>query len=121
MNTSVAILVSGLYCLTFCSCFDAKEKQLIIGSWTGVEWESDGGSAYPPQSAAFTFDENRQYTYSFAGQTEKGTYFISNKQLYTTPEGGKKIMVRIDKLVQDTLIFAMNREGVLEKLTLVRN
>ncbi|HUR30840.1 MAG TPA: lipocalin family protein [Saprospiraceae bacterium] len=108
--------------VTLTSCFETKDKSLIIGHWTGIEWLSEGApSPYTPSKASFTFMDDGNYTFDYAGSIEKGEYFISNDQLFTTPEGGIKMMVKIIELKPDTLIFDMNRGGAGERLTLVKN
>ena len=104
------------------SCFDAKKQKLIIGNWTGVSWVVEGQpSPYLPEHATFNFDENGNYLYRFLEHVETGKYNVANNQLFTTPEGGNRMMVKIVKLEGDTLVFDMNRSGKSELLTLVRD
>jgi hypothetical protein len=113
--------ISMLVLLLFISCNNTEKNKLLFGHWTGVEWlVGDHPSTHTPEDASFTFDEAGNYTFSYQGTTEKGTYYTNNNQLFTTPDGGIKIMVKIPKLTQDTLIFDMNRGGQEETLTLVR-
>ena len=104
------------------SCDNSKDKELIIGHWTGVEWLEQGAPSrlYTPGDASFQFETSGDYSFTYADNTEQGRYFVSNHQLFTTPEGGVKMMVKIIKLDQDTLRFDMNRGGTSEQLTLVR-
>jgi len=103
------------------SCDNSKDKELIIGHWTGVEWlEEEAPSLYTPSDASFQFESTGDYTFTYAGNSEQGKYFVSNHQLFTTPDGGIKMMVKVMKLDQDTLRFDMNRGGKSERLTLVR-
>jgi hypothetical protein len=51
---------------------------------------------------------------------EKGTYYINGNELFTTPDGGTKMMVKLDKLTTDSLVMHMNRGGTSETLTLIR-
>jgi hypothetical protein len=105
----------------FFSCGDSKQKDILVGHWTGVEWLEEGKpSIYNPGDASFQFEAGHEYSFTYAGNTENGEYFISNNQLFTTPKGGVKMMVKIIKLDQDTLRFDMNRGGTSEQLTLVR-
>ena len=122
MKINSFALILLLMTITCTSCFDAKKKKLILGEWVGVEWIS-GSSPIPvnPQDAKFTFRDNGEYSLQFEGNVEKGKYAYANNQLFTTPEGGIRMMVKIEKLTQDTLIFNMNRGGQPEKLTLVRS
>ena len=103
------------------ACNDSENKKLILGHWTGIEWlDNSGNAGYNAADAAFTFGEDGRYTFSYQNTQEKGDYFISNSQLYTTPDGGIKMMVRVTRLTQDTMVFEMNRGGQPERLTLVR-
>ena len=103
------------------SCDNSKDKELIVGHWTGVEWLEKGvPSIYTPGDASFQFESTGDYTFTYGENAEQGKYFVSNHELFTTPEGGIKMMVKIIKLDQDTLRFDMNRGGESERLTLVR-
>lgn len=98
------------------------DNKLIFGKWTGIEWLSEGAPAgYNARDATFIFNENGDYTFQYADNIEKGKFTFSNNQLFTTPEGGIRMMVKVIKLESDTLIFDMNRGGQPERLTLVRN
>ncbi len=121
MNQHSSLFAILAIILLLTSCKKSENKNLIIGHWTGTEWLVEGHpSTHIPEDATFTFDDTGNYTYAYAGNIEKGDYFISNNQLFTTPEGGIKMMVKVIKLTQDTLVFDMNRGGQAERLTLVR-
>ena len=95
---------------------------MIIGKWVGIEWLVENApSNLNAVGTSFTFDEKNNYTFDYAGNVEKGTYKVENDMLFTTPEGEREIMVRIEKLSGDSLVFKMNRGGRDEKLTLLRN
>ncbi len=103
------------------SCTQNENKRLIIGSWTGVSWTANNQpTSYDPALTSFTFDDQGNYTFQYDDTIEQGKYFISNNQLYTTPEGGVKIMVKIVSLNDESLTFDMNRGGTAEQLTLER-
>ena len=114
----IYIFLIPLLCI---SCFDAKKKKLLLGEWTGVEWVS-GSTPVPvnPENTIFQFDPDGHYSLKFEGNVETGKYAYANNQLFTTPDGGIRMMVKIEKLTDDTLIFNMNRGGQPERLTLVR-
>ena len=103
------------------SCNDGKNKQLIIGQWSAISWNVAGSpSDYDIATTSFTFGDDGNYIFSYAGNEEKGKYFITNSQLYTTPEGGMKMMVKVPVLTQDSMVMDMNRGGQSERLTLAR-
>ena len=118
-NISFLIILAAILLL---SCGDSKQKDLIVGRWTGVEWLESGqpSAVLNPADAVFQFDAGDTYSFTYAGNIESGKYFVTNQQLFTTPDGGVKMMVKIIKLDQDTLRFDMNRGGSSERLTLVR-
>lgn len=103
------------------SCNGKIDEKLIHGQWKGAEWLIEGQTGdYDATSASFTFDENGKYAFDYAGSGESGKYHISNNELFTTPDGGIQMMVKIEKLTADTLVMQMNRGGTAEKLTLLR-
>ena len=122
MKHYTIVLTLLIVSVTCSSCFDAKKRKMLLGEWVGVEWVS-GASPIPvnPQDAKFTFHDSGEYSLQFEGNVEKGKFAYANNQLFTTPEGGIRMMVKIEKLTEDTLIFNMNRGGQAEKLTLVRS
>lgn len=109
------------FSLVLFSCFDPIDKKLLLGDWQGVEWRVGGQEGQiDASSATFSFQPGGKYTYTYNGAEEKGKYFVSNRELITTPEGGIKMMVKITKLTQDSLTFDMNRGGQSETLTLIK-
>ncbi len=103
------------------ACIGKIDENLIHGEWKGAEWLIEGQTGdYDATSASFMFDEKGKYTFDYAGSGESGKYHISNNELFTTPDGGIQMMVKIEKLTVDTLVMQMNRGGTAEKLTLVK-
>ena len=116
---------SNLFCLLIIvfmtSCFQKLDEKLLLGEWHGAEWLVEGQTAdYDATSALFTFDEKGKYSYNYAGSGETGKYHVSGNELFTTPEGGIQMMVKIQKLTPDSLVMLMNRGGTSETLTLVK-
>ena len=104
------------------SCGNQENNKLIVGNWTGKEWLVNGSpSNRNVAETHFTFDDQGNYTYSYSGTEEKGTYKVENDMLFTKPGDQQEIMVKINKLSADTLIFDMNRGGQTELLTLLRD
>jgi len=118
----IQIILSLSFSLCIVLSCSHKEDKMIIGKWTGVEWVA-GTRVSPniPSDAVFTFNEDGTYTFDYAGNIEKGKYFVSGNELFTTPDGGIKMMVKIPRITADTLVFDMNRGGQAERLTLKRN
>ncbi len=103
-------------------CQSNENKTAILGDWSGVAWEISGRPAtYNPEATYFTFRDDKTYSYSYADHEEDGAYYIVGHELYTTPEGGTKMMVKIKHLTPDSLVFEMNRGGTLETLSLKRD
>ncbi|MEO6131850.1 MAG: lipocalin family protein [Saprospiraceae bacterium] len=122
MNPSGQIILLLAVMVWLQACSKNEKTNMIIGRWKGSEWLVEGSpSSHAPEQAIFTFSEDGTYSFEYAGDMEHGTYYVNNSQLFTTPDGGIKIMVKIPKLTRDTLIFDMNSGGQGEKLTLIRN
>jgi hypothetical protein len=103
------------------SCTERIDKKLLPGEWKGAEWIVTGVEGeIDASTAVFTFKDDGLYSYSYNDALETGKYYVVNGELYTTPDGGTKMMVKIEKLTQDSLVFNMNRGGQAEKLTLLR-
>lgn len=103
------------------ACQHAIDKKMLLGEWKGAQWLIEGQTAdYDATSTFFSFRDDGTYTYRYTDMEEKGKYFVSRDELITTPDGGIKMMVRIEKLTSDSLVMNMNRGGTAETLTLVR-
>ena len=111
------LLVGG----TMASCNLTVDETLVYGDWKGVEWLIEGQEGdYDASSTFFSFHADGRYTYMYGDMGEQGAYTVVNNELFTTPDGGMKMMVRIKKLTPDTMVLAMNRGGTSETLTLAK-
>ena len=111
-----------LFIVFFLSCNDAEQKNLIQGKWICTDWKVRGESKSKDQvNVEFNFQDGGQYEYNNASLHEKGSYKIQGGKLYTTPENELEMLVDIEKLTTDTLIFNMSRGGTPESMLLVRN
>ncbi len=106
---------------TITTCINSENKALLVGSWKGAEWliagkpsDNDVGQVH------FTFTRFGGYNSDIGGNNERGTYILRDNKLYTTAEGQLEIMVEIEKLTKDSLVFNMNRSGQSETLTLIK-
>ena len=113
-NSGFPILLFGII-ICFFACKEEEEKKILIGTWNGLQWTVNGNpSDYDPLQASFTFQENGKYSFTYSGNTERGDYFLSNNELFTTPEDGIKMMVKLPRITRDTLVMDMNRGGQAE-------
>ena len=121
MSTFRKFLFIAVLSISIFSCGDTTNNKLIIGSWQASEWLVRGEpSESNSNGTSFTFNDKGEYTFTHSGNIEKGTYKVENDMLFTTPDKENEMMVKIDKLTKDSLVFGMNRGGVEEVLTLVR-
>lgn len=121
MRPVIGILFGAFLLLSSSSCQLTVEKELVIGEWKGVEWLIEGQEGdYDATSTFFEFSEDGRYTYMYGDVGEQGIYTVVNNELFTTPDGGMKMMVRIKKLTPDTMVLGMNRGGTSETLTLAK-
>lgn len=119
MNRLFTCIILSLV-LASCASHSENEK-LIIGSWQGTQWLSGGKpSDYNVEQTSFSFNDKGEYSFDYGSKKEKGTYKIEHDMLFTTPAGETEMMVRIDKLTKDSMVFNMNRGGEEELLTLIR-
>ncbi len=103
------------------SCNLTVDETLVYGDWKGVEWLIEGQEGnYDASSTYFSFDTTGRYTYNYGDMGEQGNFTVVNNELFTTPDGGMKMMVRIQKLTPDTMVLGMNRGGTSETLTLAK-
>lgn len=121
MNSLRSLLVIAALSVSMMACEQAIDKKMLVGEWKGAQWLIQGQTAdYDATSTFFSFQEDGTYTYRYTDMEEKGKYFVSRNELITTPDGGIKMMVKIEKLTTDSLVMNMNRGGTSETLTLVR-
>ncbi len=121
MNSLKYLLLITFLSITIFACQQPIEKKMLVGEWKGAQWLIQGQTAdYDATSTFFSFQEDGTYTYRYTDMEEKGKYFVSRDELITTPDGGIKMMVKIEKLTSDSLVMNMNRGGTAETLTLVR-
>ena len=112
-------VIGAFFLMVACESKDDTKK--VLGSWAGVTWTANGQpSQNDAEKTFFSFDTTGAYTYTYAGHVEKGTFKVSQDELFTTPQNELEMMVKIAKATTDTLVFKMSRGGQEEELTLVR-
>ena len=103
-------------------CTNIENNKKIVGKWAGTEWLVNAApSSLEADKAFFVFDGKGTYSFEYAGTKEEGTYKVENDMLFTKPANQQEIIVKIFKLIKDSLIFDMNRSGQSKRLTLRRN
>ncbi len=113
------IFTLGLLLLVGCAK-DLGYQQAIQGTWQAVKWTVE--SQVETRDAAnvnFTFSNN-DYKAKLGKRDEAGIFRVDGDKLYTQAEGQQEIMVKIEKLTADSMVFEMNRGGTKEVMTLVK-
>lgn len=120
-NTSIYKLLFGLL-LFVTACQPENDKNpALFGKWQGKEWLIfDRPSGQDATQVFFEFGEDGAYSAGFGEQSEKGLWRTVGDKLYTTAEGRKEIMVKIQTLNSATLKFEMNRGGQQETIELIK-
>ncbi len=115
------LLTASLLLALLAACGQSKKGELLYGKWKGVEWTVDGAvGQFDPSQVSFEFRPDGTYSATYGSQGESGTWWLEADKLFTSAEGQQTKKVRILHLSADTVIFDMNRAGVAEKLTLVK-
>jgi hypothetical protein len=118
------ILLFAFITISLFSCRENTEtKDLLVGKWQGVRWTVGGKDVgRDAQTVNFEFLTDYNYSASYDGQGEKGTFRLSGSKLYTTADAKNKIekMVSIASITTDTFVMDMNRMGDAEQLILVK-
>lgn len=108
--------------LLFASCQTSLvDDSQMIGKWECVNIETKGENP-PLKSIFFDFKSDSTYHYYSANNPkgQKGSWYTLNDVLYTTPQDGKKMGVKLGLNSPDTLLFYQNRGGKPETWTMVR-
>ncbi|MCB9048970.1 MAG: lipocalin family protein [Lewinellaceae bacterium] len=101
-------------------CAGKYNEDQLVGSWKGVEWKDVTNEKIIDTPVAFSFKEDGRYEATAGTSSEKGKYWISGENLHTQEDGKAEKKVKITKLQNDTLVFQMNRAGVIEEIMVVR-
>ena len=115
-----AVFLSTLVILCI-GCSGNETESLLVGHWAGYSWTNeDGQRARDHRRIHFEFKVDGTYAAQLADEVQNGTYYVSKDKLYTHATDKKKIVVQLDYVSQDTVIFKMNRSGSIEKLGILR-
>ncbi len=107
-----------VFCFANCSQ-DLGYKTKIQGSWQVTHWDIGNGQTRPVENVHFEFHGD-EYGAKLGQRSEAGKFRIENDKLYTHAEGQQEIMVKIQKLTADSMVFEMNRGGTPEVMTLLK-
>ncbi len=120
-NMKKIIYVLAVAFLFSCKSND-EQKQILIGNWHGTAWLiNNQPSGNDAAGVHFSFMEDDTYNSTLGIAKAAGTYKVKGGKLYTTEEGKEEIVVGINKLTVDSLVFDMNRGGQPEMLFLLRD
>lgn len=115
-----AFVFSSFFLITSCRK-DLVEETQMVGKWECVKIETKGENP-PLKSIIFDFKADSTYHYYSVNNLkgQRGVWYTLDDILYTTPEGGKKMGVKLGVSGMDTLRFYQNRGGKPETWTMVR-
>ncbi|MBK7344608.1 MAG: hypothetical protein IPJ06_16855 [Saprospiraceae bacterium] len=118
------ILCLVLTLMTVVSCGqDTPPAEQVAGEWQGVRWVTESQAVTDdPSQVIFVFEMPDKYAAIYGSQDEKGTFKVNDGRLYTQSDqaGAAPMMVRFERLQEDTLTLKMNRGGRMETLVLGR-
>ena len=121
----IGILFCSLLAITACTDNSAETIQQLKGKWNAITLvESDSIINNDPKSIAFTFHNDKEYSYQ-GGPTyqESGNYRIKGSIFYSTDTlAAQRIekAVKIAQLTKDSLTLEMNDGGIKKELILVK-
>lgn len=119
MNKFFTVLFS--LCMLLAACQWLYPSAKLLGEWQCVSWTVGGNpGSYNLAQTHFTFKDNDLYEANISGHAEKGSFYVEGDKLMTTADGSAQIITLIEKVTQDSLVLQMNREGVMEQMTLIK-
>lgn len=108
-----------VFCFANCTQ-DLGYQTKIQGTWQVTHWDIGQGKTRPVSDVNFSF-QGTDYNAQLGQRNEAGKFRIENDKLYTHADGQQEIMVKIQKLTADSMVFEMNRGGNPEVMTLLKN
>ncbi len=128
MKKNLSFLLVLIILLISACTTNLLDHNQMVGNWHCVEIiDNNKNTSAPLGEINFEFNADSTYTYyskdKNSGQT--GTWYTLEDKLYTTPEGGKKMAVKLGLTSDnpssiDTLLFYQNRGGVPEVWKMAR-
>jgi len=117
MTKSFLILIISI---AFIACAESYDQKLLLGKWKTSSWVNNTTQQKINNKMDFDFQADRKYTIDYGSMKESGTYYISGGYLHTTETGSAEKKVNLLKVVQDSVVFEMNRGGIIETVILTR-
>lgn len=117
---SILSIAFVIICLFSCRK-DLVEEAQMVGKWQCVKIEETGENP-PLQNINFVFSADSTYHYYGDDKNtgQKGTWYTLDDKLYTTPNNGKLMAVKLGVSGMDTLRFYQNKGGKPVVWTMVR-
>lgn len=112
----VLVVLSVFICI---ACNDGVDKKNLYGKWKTVEWKELQSNRAIPNNMNFDFSEDGKYVLDYGSEKEIGKWWVRGDFLHTREDGQQEKKVKITSLSRDTMIFQMNRGGILEQVILL--
>ena len=112
------ILIIIISLLVLIACNDGVDKTKLYGQWKTTEWKELASNRIIPNTMEFDFQENGQYVLDYGSEIEEGKWWIRGDFLHTREKGQMEKKVKITKISGDSMVFHMNRGGILEQVIL---
>jgi len=90
----------------------------ILGTWNVISWNVEGNEKADNIKVKFIFNEDKTYEAHYGSKTEKGTFRVFGRNLYTTEVNKLEKLVKFDFDEDLNLVFSMNRVGTAEQMVL---
>lgn len=117
MKSTFIVLI---FAIMFVACSETYDQKILLGKWKTSSWVNNATKSSINNKMDFEFKSDRQYYIDYGPVQESGTYYISGGYLHTTETGKAEKKVNLLKVVQDSIVFEMNRGGTIETVILTR-
>lgn len=113
-------LLCSIFFLFFIGCSTYLDTDLILGNWRTQIWFRLDNLEVIDGKMSFTFSKGGKYKIDYGSDKEDGIYWFAGDYLHSKEDGQSEKAVKIILLSKDSLIIDMNRDGVLERVLLLK-
>jgi len=114
------IITSVILATVLMACQSKYDVKKLYGEWNLSEWVIESTGKKVSNKMNMNFQKDGTYIIDYGSKKENGKFWIANEFLHTVETGKAEKKVKLLQLVQDSLMFQMNRAGQLEKVSLVK-